>query len=517
MSFPWIILGLLTIIRLFFAGLGHFSETESYLLLCSHHLDWGFVEGPAGVPALIHLSGLLKNSTFIIRSLSPLLLLGSSWILWRWVSELCNQKIAFWVVLIFNLLPLANAAGVVMDGTMVSSFCWLIALWVGWRLITNKIQKNTISSWLIFGLILALGTQLTYQVGWLLPIVVLGSLKCFHHQYENSPALFSWQKLLGVVGASSILALAWLPVFWWNQQHDWLQFQNFTWDSFWVWPPLETRYFQQLSTGWCLLVLTPLVIAGLCCFFGIWDIENPFFLMTVVPFFFCLNELGHQRVPFALLLVLTVFFLPIAATFFLQTEKRKMGGLFLTSIFGVLSFLLLLGKIPSSSIQESAWNFPSARGVIGTETVAEQLTKLRATYANTSGRPPFLVAETPGLAAILGAILPVDYPERPGAPSVFIPESPALTSQFQLWPNYADATTENTNPDPLYTEEKAISPFLGGDAFYITTEKLEEIPQTITGAFASVVPLSFTFTLFKNGKRESLNLYLCQNYQMLSL
>jgi|GEM_PF-485927 len=559
MSFPWIILGLLTIVRLLIAGLGHFSETESYLLLCSRHLDWGFVEGPAGVPALMRLGGVLGSEPLAIRWFSPLLLFGVSWILWRWISTLCNRRVAFWTVIIFNLLPLANLAGVVMEGTMVVAFFWLYALWLASKLITNKTEKNKISTWLIFGVILAIGTQVSYQIGLLLPLVVLTSLKFFQNEIpsenETNVVSSSWGKIIGIFGAILFLTLSWLPIFWWNQNHDWLQFQNMTWDSFWSWPPLEEGFFQHLPLALSLLALAPFLMAGACCFSGIWSIENPFFLLLAIPFFFCINELGHENIPFALLLVLTALFLPIAVDFFMQTKKRVIVGLLLLLVLGGSSFLLLLGKISSSTTQESPWNFPSATGVIGTEAVADQLMKLRTTYANTSGviahpsaeknsgeiqsaaepsgdeakqraaqveqlpsgRLPFLIAETPGLAAVLGAALPIDYPERPGAPSVFIPESPAIGSQFQFWPHYADATTENTTPDPLYTEEKAVSPFLGHDAFYITTEKLEEIPQTITGAFTAVIPLSITLSLTKNGVSEQLNVYLCQHYQMLSL
>lgn len=513
------ILGLLTLVRLFFAALGHFNEMESYLLLCSRHLDWGFVEGPAGIPALMRLSGVLGNIPFAIRWLSPFFLLGASWILWRWMVALCNRRIAFWTVIVFNLLPLANATGVVMEGTIVATLCWLAALWVAWRLVTNESQKNKISEWLIFGIILAIGTQVTYQIGCLLPLVAIATY--FHHEVpaanEVPSASQGWKKVSGIFLAVLILAASWLPICWWNQQHDWLQFQNMTWDSFWSWPPTEAGYFQELPLLWLSLLLVPLCIAGGCCLSGIWNLENPFFLIAAIPFFFCVNELGHGKVSFALLLVISALLLPMAVEFFLTTQQRARLGLVLMLILASSSLLLLFGKITLSTTQESPWDFPSAAGVVGTEGIAKQLMEMRSTYADISGRPPFLIAEAPGLAAILGAALPISYPEVQDAPSVFIPESPALTSQFQLWPNYADASVENATPDPLYTEEKAVSPFMGHDAFYITTEKLEEIPQTITGAFAAVIPLSATFTLTKNGRPEQLNLYLCQNYQMLSL
>ncbi len=517
-----IILGLLTLVRFYLAAFGHLSEIESYLALCSRHLDWGFVEGPAGIPAIIRVfETIFGNHAFAVRFLSSFLLLGVSWILWCWITALRNKETAFWTVIILNVLPLANAAGTVMEGTMLVAYCWLVALWIGWRLITSKIQKNKISSWCHFGFVLALGTQVTYQIGWLLPLVAAASLNIFHNELpaenEEPSNSRSSRKFCGIFIAALFLVLSWMPLLWWNQQHYWLQFQNKTWDAFWSWPPCDGDYFQQLPKIWSLLVLLPLLLAGACCFSGCWNLESPFFLLVAIPFFLCVNELGHGKAPFGLILVMTVLVLPIAVEFFMQTSRKKMAGACLIFIFSMASVLLFFGKITLSAGEESAWNFPSSRGVVGTESVSSQLIQLRSTYMNTSAKPPFLIAETPGLAAILGAALPIQYPERPEAPSVFVSESPALTNQFQLWPHYADATTTNEVPDPLYTEEKAVSPFLGYDAFYITTERLEEIPQTITGAFTAVIPLSVTFILNKNGRPEQLNLYLCQNYQMLSL
>ena len=646
MNFPWIILSLLTILRLVLAAWGHLSETESYLLLCSHHLDWGFVEGPAGIPALMRLSEVLfGNTPLAIRWFSPVFLLGSSWVLWKLTVALYDKKRAFWTVIAFNLLPLANAAGTVMEGTMLVTFSWLTGFYLGWELITQQRQKNKVFPWVLFGLILAVGTQATYQIGWLLPIVMIASLDFFHNalDVENlsskstdaatncvvpvlasssidytlsrcapstpcssqacnslAPARLaptglpsavdpaaatphvlatlktgsenvdsvssSWRRGVGILMAMSLLGLSWLPLLWWNNNHDWVQWQGMTWDSFWSWPPWSGDYLQHLSVAWSLLLLGPLLVVGACYFSELLLLESPFFLLLLLPFFFGLNELGHGKVSFALLLVLTALFLPSTVDLFFQTKRwQRVGAVVLIGVT-CCSVFLLSGKITSSTTQESPWNFPSATGVIGTEAAATQLLQLRATYAenlsskstdaanncvvpvlapsstsgtlsrcapstpcssstsatlktgsNTSGRPPFVIAETPGLAAILGAVLPINYPELKDAPSVFIPESPALTSQFQFWPNYADATTENTTPDPLYTEEKAVSPFLGHDAFYITTEKLEEIPQTISGAFSAIIPLSVVLPLENNGQTEELKIYLCQSYQMLSL
>jgi 4-amino-4-deoxy-L-arabinose transferase-like glycosyltransferase len=508
----WIVLILLTLLRLLFASIGHLSEGESYLLLCAHHLDWGFVEGPAGVPALMRLNQLLfGESPLAVRWLSPLLLLCSSWLLWQLTVSLRDKKTAFWTVIIFNALPLANAAGVVMEGTMLVTLCWLAVFKAAWDLLSRDINQNRISDWVIFGILLGVATQASYVVGWLLPVVVIAIV------------MRPWRlkNFFGIVVTMLLLALSWLPLLWWNSHHDWLQWEGMTWDSFWSWPPCSNECLQYLPIAWLLLLLVPLLIAAVsafCPFSGFWILETPFFLLLSVPLFFAVNELGHGKVPFALLLVSTALLLPSTVDLFFQKQRGARLGLLLLIALGCCSFALLLSKIRSSTAHESAWNFPSATGVIGAEAAGHELLRLRASYTDTSsGRAPFLIAETPGLAALLGALLPISYPEMQGAPSVFIPESPALVSQFLLWPHYADATTANSTPDPLYTEETAVSPFLGHDAFYITTESSEEIPQTVSGAFAAIVPLGLVLPLQTSGGREELKIYLCQNYQMLSL
>jgi hypothetical protein len=158
---------------------------------------------------------------------------------------------------------------------------------------------------------------------------------------------------------------------------------------------------------------------------------------------------------------------------------------------------------------------PSPLGVQGIGDLAGELLSLRRGRTDAKGEQSFLIASTPGLAALLGSKITVDYPERPGAPSVFAAESPSLNSSFSLWPSYPDAVAAGV-VDALYTEEKSASPFLGRNALYITTETREELPQTITGAFGAVgllkeVPLTW------NGRPVTIRIYQCEDYHTLSL
>jgi len=153
--------------------------------------------------------------------------------------------------------------------------------------------------------------------------------------------------------------------------------------------------------------------------------------------------------------------------------------------------------------------------VKGLGTLAQILLTLRKERTDPKGQPSFLIASTPGLAALLGSRITIDYPERPGAPSVFLAESPGMGSSYAFWPSYPDAVAAG-QPDNLYTEEKSASPFLGRNALYITTETREEIPQTITGAFGAVGLLKEQ-PIVVNGRTQTIRIYQCEDYRTLSL
>jgi len=186
---------------------------------------------------------------------------------------------------------------------------------------------------------------------------------------------------------------------------------------------------------------------------------------------------------------------------------RILVGLVLVMAAGSFLSLLSPSLIPD-------W-LPAPIGIRGTDELAKTVVRFRAERPDSRGGKFFIIASTPGLAALLGEKIVIDYPERPGAPSVFAAESPSLNSSFALWPSYADAVAAGVK-DPLYTEEKTISPFMGRNALYITMESKEELPQTIKGAFGAVALLK-EMPLNWNGREVMIRIYQCEGYRTLSL
>jgi len=170
-------------------------------------------------------------------------------------------------------------------------------------------------------------------------------------------------------------------------------------------------------------------------------------------------------------------------------------------------WLMIPGTIPPG--------FPSPIGVRGVGDIAQAVTALQQQRPDSKGQPSFLIASTPGLAALLGSRITTGYPERPGAPSVFAAESPSMSSSYAFWPSYPDAVAAG-KADNLYTEEKSASPFLGRNALYLTTESRGELPQTITGAFGAVGLLK-ELPIEMNGRTQTVRIYQCEEYRTLSL
>ena len=258
----------------------------------------------------------------------------------------------------------------------------------------------------------------------------------------------------GLAVAGAFLLLGWMPSLAWNLRHDWIQ-----------WNGVAAAFDRISILGHGI----PLGTVLLTC-------------AAVVPFL-VLEAFSRRVLRVALILI----------------------GVACAGVSGVI--LSAPGCLPAG--------IPSPLGVRGVGELAKAVRELRSGRPDPKGGEPFLIAQTPGLAALLGASLPGSYPERPGAPSVFHAESPCLNSSFSLWPSYVDAVAAAVK-DVLYTEEKSASPFLGRNALYITTEPREDLPQTITGAFSAVGLLAEVPVVIA-GRNQIIRIYQCESYHSLAL
>jgi hypothetical protein len=258
----------------------------------------------------------------------------------------------------------------------------------------------------------------------------------------------------GILAAVALLALGSVPMIAWNVRHDWIQ-----------WAGIAPAFDMVTAWGWHPSLGTALILCA---------------LLTPI-------------------LVRGAFLSPVI--------RVGVGIVALVCLSGTVLIFAAPAFLPSG--------LPDPSGVSGVEEVASEVMALRTHRLDPKGRSSILIAQTPGLASLVGSRIRIDYPERQGSPSVFVAESPSMGSSYALWPSYADAVAA-AEIDRLYTQEKSTSPFLGRNALYLSAESREELPQTITGSFDAVALLK-EVPIRRGGRSETLRIYQCESYHPLAL
>ena len=449
----WAAVIALTALRLSVATSGAMTEREAFLSVCAAHPAGGYVEGPAGVPLLLNLLSFLQ------------LLGGSAVFVLRWIAPIFVLLLSWCVWWI---------------GRKVAPHRPAVALWV--VLGVNLLPTVNLASLVMDGaMVTASLILLTIVAGWHAALfkggsggatlrvwAVFGATLAVTTLFYQPvgwllPAALAYRFVRegfraipwrGVAAALALLALGWVLPLSWNAKHDWIQ-----WSS--------------------------------------------------VAASFDSIQLGSHSLSLGVLVVVTALLVPFLVSLAYRGREWRWAVLLLALALSGVSALLLVAPtlIPAG--------FLSPQGVQGVGHLAASVIALRDARPDVQGEKSFLIASSSGLASLLGEWIRIEYPERPGAPSVFVAESPSLNSSYALWPGYPDAVGAGIK-DTLYTQEKTTSPFLGRNALYITTEANGELPQTITGAFGAVGLLQ-EIPLKINGREVPVRIYQCEDYRTLSL
>jgi hypothetical protein len=449
----WAAVLAMTVLRLSVATSGSFTESEAFLSVCAAHPAGGYIEGPAGVPLLLTLCKLLGCSGLVcLRYIGPLAVLILSWCIWCIGRRIAPHREA---VALWSVLGL-NLVPFVNMASLVMDGAVVTATMILLAIIAGwsaVTQTSKNSKGLASWALFGVTLAVCTQF-WQMIGLLLPIVIVVLSANLGVRAL-PWR---GILITLFLLILGWIPSLLWNASHDWILLSS------------VAHEFDFVQIGTWTLSLGLIVTAS----------------AVVTPLLVRLAYVG--RIWRIVVILLACF-------------ASVVSGLILLAPQFLPSYLTL--------------GLPSPIGVSGLSELSVEALSLRKERSDSKGESPFLIASSPGLAALLGSRISVEYPERSGAPSVFVVESPSLNSSYALWPSYPDAVAAGLK-DNLYTEEKSVSPFLGRNALYITTESKEELPQTITGAFNAValikeVPISV------NGKQRMIRIYQCEGYRTLSL
>ena len=471
-KFLFLLLLLLTALRTTWVLTHEVAPAEAYYWMCSHRLAAGYFDGPAGTAMLVRSCG---ENFEIARLFWPVLGFFCGCTAWLFARKIYDATVAGWCVLFLNVLPVFNTAAVEVGPLMpalVSVLAGLVFARVAWG--------GRRWAWLGAGFFFGVALLFRYEAVLVPAGLAAGAL--------SSPRRRSDLFGLLVVAACCVLAL--VPALAWNASLEWIPIAGGTWKTAWEFRRIP---FLESLVGIAMAFSVPVFLAiPVALWFLIRSVRHHvragFVLAACGPawawaFYILLH--GGDAIPAGLL-----GFVPLAAFAVFSMRKPPLAlpaGVvvaavaLLTSCYSLWTSGRVSWKAVADQVRDAARDLPAAEGT------------------------GFLIAEEANQAAVLGYYLPGEG----NYPPVFVPESPDLSSQFGLWPSYADFVESDRVADEYFQEQKGVNPFIGRNAIFLGLD----LPQTIKGAFQNVQPLRKMTT--PDGR--NLTIFLCLGYQTLPL
>ena len=479
----FIFLSAVTLLRLAWLAIQGVSAQEAYYWMCGSKMAAAFFDGPPGTAFLVRMIGAVTgDSREILRLAWPLFGFIAAWLAWLLARTLYNDLVAGWTVVGLNALPFFNELCVTVGPGIP-----LMILTLAGMLAAYSAVEGRRLDWILSAALLALACLFRYEA----VLVALGLL------IAVLSVLRKKEKPDALAAASLILlpaAALWSPLAW-NAALDWIPIAGGTFQTWWRpqpggWTRDLVEYFRQFSFAAGIALAGALV--GLL--WTAWHKQGParFLLVTAGPAsLWALYQflIGRDFSTAAWIAVVPLLIFLAEA----GSRWRWMGA--------CSSAIVLIALVSSGLLLHEE----GLQRAVGKTLAVEMHAASREMPASEGGG--FLIAEDADLASLLTIyfkpVAPSEYPP------VFVPESPALTSQFGIWPSYGNFIETDKATDEFFTEQKGYNPFIGRHALYMGAE----LPQTVKGAFSEVRPLRD----IKLPDGKSMIIYLCLDYQTLPL
>jgi len=187
---------------------------EAYYWVWSQRLQWGYFDHPPLIAWLIRpFTELFGNSIIVVRLPAVLTWLVSSGIAYLFATRIyADSRTGILAVLVWSSLPIVQAGfHVVTPDTPLVLFGWL-GYYFGWR----AVVRRSLPDWLLTGLCIGLALLGKYPASLLLGVFFLALLSSQEGRRELATP--------GPWLAAAVAVLLFMPVVWWNGQHDWISF-----------------------------------------------------------------------------------------------------------------------------------------------------------------------------------------------------------------------------------------------------------------------------------------------------
>lgn len=212
-KFFWVILGLITILRLLLiANLG-LGDDEVYHWVWSKHLALSYYDHPPLVTYIIWvLTSLFGDTAFLVHLGALLCVTAFSVIIYYWAKEMFSVEEAVWGTLLIIFAPIFFVGGIIIAPDAPLGVFWVLTLWLVWR----ALKYQTPSYWYWAGFCAGLGALSKYNALLLPALILLYLIFSREHRF--------WLNKKEPYLAFIIMMVIFLPVIIWNAQHQWASF-----------------------------------------------------------------------------------------------------------------------------------------------------------------------------------------------------------------------------------------------------------------------------------------------------
>ena len=473
---------MLTALRCAWVAMQGIAPQEAYFWMCSERMAPAFFDGPAGTACWVKAFELFSlHPLGAARIAWPVLALAASALAWLLARNIYDKTVEAWCVVAMNALPVFNREAMTVGPAMPALVFVLAGL-----LMARLAWDGRRVFWGASAACFALAISFRYEALLVPAGLIVAALASHRHRGKGDFAG------LALIVFLSALAL-WGPIGW-NASLEWVPVAGGTLRTAWIFHPIEFAqrlwdFFREFSAPAGLALLAGL---GWMASEARHHVRARFLLAACAPawlwWLYC-SLRGEDA-------SLAAFLGMVPSVIFVLASCRKFAWASSAASAIVMIALLATGFAQWRGYQERA-DWPIVA---------------REFQAASRNLPPgnkdlFLIAESQDLASVLGYYLGAS--RKSPAPAVFIPESPNISSQFSLWPSYAEFVKSTAVADEYFTEQKGINPFIGRPALYVGSD----LPQTIKGAFASASPLR----QIKLPDGRTLTIFLCLDYQTLPL
>jgi len=211
----WIIIGMITALRLLFAGAFALVPDEAYYWQWSRYLSPGYHDHPPMIAWLIYLAtALFGHHEMAVRLPSVLCLAATSIYLMKFAQHWFGGRSALLTTILVHSILAFNAGGIIATPDSP-----LMAAWSGACFhIAKAYEDGTWYQWILGGILFGLGLLSKYTMFILAPLVFVFGL---WHAAPRQQLRRIWPYVGFLLGC-----LMFSPVIWWNIDNGWSTFRH---------------------------------------------------------------------------------------------------------------------------------------------------------------------------------------------------------------------------------------------------------------------------------------------------